>query len=299
VPRPALSASRAVAIVNFLAARPGESFTLSELVRSLDVNSASLHAILAALEAEGYVARDPTRKTYRLGSSLVAVGQAALDAQPAIRAARTGAQSLAERFGVECLVAITVGLEFVIIDAVGRPESLQFFPRAGERIPIMPPIGILHAGHLPEPELEAWLSRMGPRATEEDKAAYRRSALLAGQRGYDIGLATPTRKQIGAVMAELGSDPESPALHAKLAELIARLGHERHELLEPQEGEMYDVDNITVAVYGPDRAIVAGLALVGFDALLSAAEVLERVRAAVDTAAAITRSTGGRAPLRL
>ena len=55
--RPALAASRAIDILNFLASRPDETFSLSELARRTGVNVASTHAIVAALTQAGYLNR--------------------------------------------------------------------------------------------------------------------------------------------------------------------------------------------------------------------------------------------------
>ena len=43
--RPALSAERALRVLNLLTAHPDESFTMSELARRLHVNVASMHAL--------------------------------------------------------------------------------------------------------------------------------------------------------------------------------------------------------------------------------------------------------------
>jgi DNA-binding IclR family transcriptional regulator len=299
MPRPALSAARAVAVVNFLTANPGGSFTLTEVANELGVNRASMHAVLNVLMAEGYVVRDPARKGYRLGSSLVAVGQAALDQQPAIRRAREEASALAERLGLECLATVTVGAEFLVVGEAGRPDRLHFRPRVGQRIPFMPPLGIAAAAFLPESELTAWLDRMEPGTSDEERDAYRRAAVASRALGYEIGLETPTRELIGRVMAELVSEPRSPELHARLGELIGDLGHEEHQLLKPEVGASYRVNNISAPIFGPQRTVIAGLALLGFDQPLAAARIEEYVETLVATTTTITRSTGGRIPLRL
>jgi DNA-binding IclR family transcriptional regulator len=68
---------RVVATVSLLAARPDQPLSLAELTRRLGVNKSTGHAILASLVAAGWVLRDPTRKTYRLGPALVALGRSA------------------------------------------------------------------------------------------------------------------------------------------------------------------------------------------------------------------------------
>ena len=88
VPRPAPAAWRAVQILELLTTHAVDSFSLSEIARRLSLNVASTHTVLAVLEEAGYVVRHPTRKTYGLGPSLVAAGDAALRRYPAIDAAR-------------------------------------------------------------------------------------------------------------------------------------------------------------------------------------------------------------------
>ena len=55
--RRALSATRAVDVLNFLAAHPGEAFSYSQLSQRLQVNLASTHNLLLALVECGYLTR--------------------------------------------------------------------------------------------------------------------------------------------------------------------------------------------------------------------------------------------------
>ncbi|MDQ1374283.1 MAG: hypothetical protein QOJ09_1621, partial [Actinomycetota bacterium] len=68
---------RAIGVLDFLAAHPGEGFTLSELARRLDLNKATAHALLATLTDAGYLLRHPTRLTFQLGPALIALGASA------------------------------------------------------------------------------------------------------------------------------------------------------------------------------------------------------------------------------
>src|ERR1700754_4704945 len=107
-PRPALSATRALAVLDFLAARPGEAFTLSDLARGLGINVSSTYSILYALETAGYVERDPRDKRYGLGIVPIVVGHVALEAHPVVQRGREVAEELAERLGLECVTGANV-----------------------------------------------------------------------------------------------------------------------------------------------------------------------------------------------
>jgi len=169
VARRALSAARSLQVLNFLASHAGEGYTLSELAENAQVNVASMHAVLAVLTQSGFVIRDPRRKSYRLGLSAIGVGLAALDDHPLVKQGRGVVDDLAGRLERECLLSVITGGELLTVAEAGRAERLYLRPRVGQRLPFMPPLAILAADYLPEPEREAWLSRMGPDAGEADK----------------------------------------------------------------------------------------------------------------------------------
>jgi DNA-binding IclR family transcriptional regulator len=295
--RPALSASRTVALLNHLAAHRGESFTLTELTRELGVNSASLHAVLRVLEQTEYVVRDGTRKTYRLGPTLVAVGQVALDEHPAVRLSRERAAELAERLGLECLVTIPAGAEFLVVGVAGPGGRSKLRHDVGHRIPFMPPIGILVAGFLDDARREAWIDGLGPNSTAEDREVYRRAAAWCRRRGYEIGLDTPARQRILRVMLAIAESPLSPELHAELLERVRDLGREDHLLLDPEPGVRYPLDHIVAPIFGTRGEIVAGMTLIDFPEPLDPGQIDELVRLLTSAAADVTASTGGRIPL--
>ena len=55
MPRPALSADRALQVIDVLVAHPTQRFTLTELSRRTSINPASAHALLAVMLRAGYV----------------------------------------------------------------------------------------------------------------------------------------------------------------------------------------------------------------------------------------------------
>jgi DNA-binding IclR family transcriptional regulator len=295
--RRALSAARTVEVLNFLASHPGEGYTLSELAEHAQVNVASMHAVLAVLTHSGFVTRDPRRKAYRLGLSAIGVGLAALDDHPVIKQGRETVTELATRLELECLLSVPIGAELLTIAEAGRSERLYMRPRVGQRLPFMPPLAILAVDYLPEPEREAWLSRIGSGATEADKQAYRDAAHAGRQLGYAVELETPSRHQISLLMPQLAKDPRSPQLNARLTQLVAQLGHEHHQLENPQPGSSYPVNNIQAPIFDEHAQLVAGLALLGFDEPLTTEEIQAHVHTVLTAAEHLTRSTGGHIPL--
>ena len=54
MPRRAPAVERVIAVLNLLAAHPGQPYTLSDIARDLELNKATLHAILWALTQAGF-----------------------------------------------------------------------------------------------------------------------------------------------------------------------------------------------------------------------------------------------------
>ncbi|HUH81469.1 MAG TPA: helix-turn-helix domain-containing protein [Solirubrobacteraceae bacterium] len=296
-PRPALSARRALTVLSFLAAHPAQEFTISELVERLEINISSLHSVLAVLCEEGYLDRDPKRRTYRLGTTPIAVGQSALEEHPTIVLAREATAELAGELGVEAICGIIASQDLLTIAEAGRPERLMMRPRVGQRLPFMPPLGILGAGYLDAQAVEAWIDRLGADVEKPARKAYREAAAAAALRGYQVELETPTRRQIGPLLPALDLNPRDPALRAKLRELVIALGHERHTLIDPQAAETYEINNIQAPVFDTGGRFLAGLTLLGWDEPLSGSQVLDLVHTLTRAAERVTVAGGGHRPV--
>lgn len=162
--RPALSARRSFDVLNFLAARAPEQFTLSEISAALNINLASTHALLNTLEGAGYVIRHPRLRTYSLGASVVALGNAALQSHPAIACANDEAQRLSAELGLSVAVTADAGDDIVFLGRRGehRPRDVEAY--AGQRIPLSPPVGAVFVAW---GDPEAWLAKAADRAEME------------------------------------------------------------------------------------------------------------------------------------
>jgi DNA-binding IclR family transcriptional regulator len=292
-PRPALSATRALRVLDFLAAHPGEAFTLSDVARRLSINVSSTFSILNALEEDGWIRRDPARKTYHLGFAPIAVGHAALDQHPVIQLARECTAKLAKHLGLECLMGAVVGAELVILAEAGDPRRLTRRPRVGQRLPNTPAMSVLSAAYADRDGVEAWLDRLGPGASRATRRGYREAAALVRARGFEIGIETPTRKKIGIVLAQLVVDPQNRALHDRLHKLVAELAHEGPQLFDADQKAAHRVNHISAPIFDSHVRCIGGLTLLGFDKPLHAPQIERYTRILIDVAEDLTRATGG------
>ena len=187
--RAALAATRAMGVIDLLAAHPGEAFTLSEIARRLDVNLASTHAILGTLTASGHLSRHPRHRTFTLGPALVATGSAALVAHPAIEAAREAAGGLAADTALQATVTALAGDAVVFVASAGRQQPHGVDVRVGQRVPLVPPLGTVFYAWAPPEEVDAWLSR--GRLAAPDGESLRAVLSTVRARGCSIGLEAP------------------------------------------------------------------------------------------------------------
>src|SRR5437773_1717708 len=142
MPRPSNPTARVVAILDFLAARPERAYGLSELARSLGINKATCLTVLGSLVQSGYLLQDPGSKTYTLGPSSLALGNAALARFPAVGPARAVMQSLSDDLGVVCTVMVRANNNLVVLIEAGTPGPLRAtVSRVGLRTPFIPPLG--------------------------------------------------------------------------------------------------------------------------------------------------------------
>lgn len=276
MPRPALAATRALAVLNFLAAHPADEFTLSDLAVELEINVSSAHAVLGVLTEEGYVVRDPRLRTYSLGPSVVALGSGALERHPAVDHARDEARHLSEELGLGVAVTALAGDDIVFLARVGNYSAREVPVHVGQRIPLVPPIGAVFMAWL---DAEPWLARASDRAAMETVLEDVRS------RGWAVALETDAHR--------------ASVTSGSVAELLDDLDQEQYQVVGPLDSERtYDVVMITAPVFGPRRESLVAITLLGLEPGLTADQIAaygERVR---DAGLVATRRSGGRAPAR-
>jgi DNA-binding IclR family transcriptional regulator len=285
--RPALAATRAVAVLGFLTAHPTESFTLSDLASRLDINLASAHAVLTVLADSGFVTRHPRLRTFTLGPSVVALGTAALECHPVIDMARDAARDLARGTGLEVAVTAPAGDRIVFLARAGEPSAEELSVLVGQHVPLVPPIGSVFVAWGGAKE---WLARA------EDPDALETVLEAVRHRGYSVGLEARARKGLGLALHDLAGHPADDALRGTVSGYVADLASGRYQLAELVPSRSYDVSFIAAPIFGSDGQVVLALTLLGFtDRLRGRAVAMygERLR---DTGLVVTKRSRGRVP---
>lgn len=287
MPRAALSATRAISILNFLAAHPTEAFTLSDLAERLDINLASVHALLAALTDSGYLVRHPRQRTYTLGPSVVALGSAALERHAVIDHARDAARELARTLQLEVTVSAPAGNEIVFLARTGAHRARAIPVHVGQRVPLVAPLGSV---------FKAWGDASSWLATADDPDGLAAVLREVRSRGYSVALEHEARRGLGAALDHLADVPADRAVRAEVAAHVADLGHREYQLHELRPERRYDVSMVAAPVFGAAGEVALALTLLGFPPGLSAAEIAAYGEAVRDTGLIVTKASGGRAP---
>jgi DNA-binding IclR family transcriptional regulator len=289
----ALSARRALQVLDFLTANQRGTFTLSELSRALDVSPGSMFAVLKVMADEGYVSRHPRHKTYTLGPAAAAVGNAAADAHPVIELARLEMVDLAESTGFECSGTVQVGRDVLCIAVEGKPTGRSVELAPGQRIPLQPPIGQPFLAWMPPAERRDWITEL-PGDLQERVADYLHShGPVVRQRGYSIGLddLRPDRPSVSQKLAEHPND-------ADLRESLLQQFFEElpdYAVLEFEPDTVYNIGNIAVPVFDPDGRVAFCLTLLHLGEM-KGRTIPAAAQPVIASAQLLTRQIGGRAP---
>jgi DNA-binding IclR family transcriptional regulator len=286
--RPSPGVERAVAVLDFLAAHPGEAFTLSELARRLDLNKATSHALLNSLTTAGYLLRHPTRMTYTLGPALIALGTAAQHQFEAADFAREEMRSLSDELGLECLATTAVGDDMLIVARAGAPRALGTV-QPGQRLPLTPPLGSVFMAWAAEDDVQRWLDR----APAEDADQYRAGLEAVRRRGYAVGLEADPRATLGRALADLTEDAPARRL---VEQLLDELGHQEYILTAVDRDARYLVNHLVAPVFGPTGDVVLALSLYGFSGAMTGRQLESYGDRLLEATRNVTKSIHGKEP---
>jgi DNA-binding IclR family transcriptional regulator len=285
--RRAPAVERSIAVLNFLASRPDDRFTLSEIARSTDLNKATLHAILGALTESGFVLREEERKTYSLGPALVALGGAAVEANPAVQLAMPHMEGLSNELGLDCVASTAIEDQIVILTRTSSRRPFGIMVEPGQRLPLAPPLGTVFVAWSSQGEIDKWLAKVGPKASNADIQRDRQAVDTVRARGYSLGLGgEPIPKE------ERGTKGRPRTLEDNVRSIRV----DEYALIELDNSSAYRLNHIGAPVFDAHGNVSLALFLIGFQGDIAAGEVpryAERLRYAC---AAVTEKVGGREP---
>jgi DNA-binding IclR family transcriptional regulator len=288
-----------VRILDFLARHADQRFGISELARRLGLSKPTCLGIVTSLTDAGYLVRDSGDKSYRLGPSLITLGHRAQESLRISPAVREELRRLSARFGVTAALSGVIDDRITLLDLVSPPGARPGV-EVGQSYPFAPPVGLMFVLWDDEAERD-WLAKEPtvPLRTHTDRL----NRVIAECRadGYLVERLTPGGRRLYSLMAGMSSNlPDE--LRALLGELVSDIGERVYLRSESRtsgqrRGARSDISVISAPVYDHyQRQVMVASMHVGTS--LTDGEIVQRARAVVATADAVTAQLGGVKPPR-
>ena len=282
--RPSPQTDRVVALVDLMASRPEQAFTLAELSRRLGVHKQTCHSMLVALTDAGWLVRHPTTKTYRLGPKVIHAGRAAAANAPLVDHAHPTMHALAKAHDAHCLLLEDVGESLVILDAAS-PRGRPLAPLSvGQSFPMRAPFGGMFVFWRDDSEFARWTAAV----PAEEVDAFRRARAVAVTDGFEVRLDPPF--DLGDLRRRLGDGIDM------LLEEVRRMLGQVDQLREPIDPiARYPVALVSAPIVDDDGDICHALSLSFRSGVELSGADLRRAGADVRQAAVeLSRLVGGR-----
>lgn len=253
---------------------PERTFTFSEVIKATKINTASCHAILNVLTEKGYLLRSEINKSYQLGPSLIAAGRVAQQALPIVTRAERAAHRLFEELGIPILLTTMVGGEILAIlsleDSAGHDAGM----RGGERLPVIPPLGVPFLAWGPDEEVEDWLHRRSPPLSDDARGDLLRDLRLTRERGYHVHTRSPTLSGIGSLISEMSRTNSINDYKEKLNKAVYSFDNLLHQQAGFQPDEFYAPQLISAPIFDQNGRAVLNLGIGGFQEAVSGSVVM-------------------------
>jgi DNA-binding IclR family transcriptional regulator len=286
---------RVVRILDFLAHHGGQRFGLSELARRLDLSKPTCLGIVTALCQAGYLVRDSSDKTYRLGPALITLGHNAQESLRVSPAARDELHRLSARFGVTAALSGVIDDRITLLDLVS-PPGVRAGVEVGQSYPFAPPVGLMFV-LWDDQALRDWLAKEPtlPLRTKTDRL--NRVIENCCAEGYLVERQTPGGRRLYALMAGMSTNlPDE--LRALLGELVSDIGERVYLRDENRGGRVpHDISVISAPVFDHyQRQVMVASLHIGKS--LTDNEITECAHVLVATADTVTKQLGGTKPQR-
>jgi DNA-binding IclR family transcriptional regulator len=200
---PVKSAIRVCQLLNTLATQA--SLTHTETAQQLAMPKSSVTALLATLEAEHFVQRDPTGRRFLLGSQVLALAHRYIANLDLARLGQPVVDALVAQTGESAALSIVSGSDILVVAKANCQQPLQRTMQLGERAPMhATAAGKAILAFLPPAEIERVVS---PRNLSSVKSSAIRGkrALLRELEGIRAGHVAYSREELIQGITALGA----------------------------------------------------------------------------------------------
>ncbi|MEB3101002.1 IclR family transcriptional regulator [Ferviditalea candida] len=110
-------------------------FSIDDLAQKMGIGRSTTHRLLGTLASEGFIARDPHSKKYRLGASILASGNVIVSGLHIHRTALPVLEDLMQKSGESAHLGILSGKEVVYLHRGDSPYPVPLRSHLGKRNP--------------------------------------------------------------------------------------------------------------------------------------------------------------------
>lgn len=271
--------------MELLGSQPERAFSLAEIVRQLGISRATGHAILAALTAHHWVARDTATAGYSCGPAIASWAKPAGD-----RMFHGILRELADSTEAQTFLARREANTLVVVDCAGESASGLRIDR-GLRTPLVAPFGRDYIAFSGTRSQRAWLRGIGTPST----ALSRRISLVfkeIRERGYVVERLSREYVRVYTALRALGGDGEPDAITGRLARAFADLTVIDVLSAELTDHSSHNIATISAPILDEDGVASMSVTAAPF-ATLAAADVVklgEQVKDAARRIGAIAKA---------
>ena len=270
-----------IAILDFFADHPDQSFTLTDLVRALRLSRATCHALLAGLVDSGYLYRTHD-KSYVIVPRLVAIGRIAQEHFSPLQVAQPEMRALADEYGAICSAFFRERDEVIVRSRAASISQLGFSIPQGARMQLRPPFGAIYYAWSPRTEAQSWMDQLDPPPTAAQREQMMKGIAFARQHGFLFGVRNLSVPGV--------DDPPEQLFRGQRDEYPVTLEQE----IEP--ARQYRLAFLNAPVFDARQQVAFTLGLMGFTDMVVGTEV-ERMGQALREACDRITTFAGRQPL--
>lgn len=293
---PSPAVLRAADVLEHLAARPGEAFSVSELAREVGMPRATCDAVLLALAERALVDRREPDLRYVLGPACIGLGDAARAGGSLLARVAPIAEVLARETGTCVALSSVDSAEQRVEQVFDHGPAFGLRARPGEAVPFAAPFAAVFVAWAARTEIDAWLDRAGD-LTAEERERYLAALAAVRERGYAVAVAN-VRPDLQVILERLVDRPDAEQDLRERDAVIREITHSEYLPLEIASDAPLRVNQMSAAVFDATGRAVVQVMVLGPTYDLTRAEVDalgERLVAATTSA---TERIGGRHPGR-
>lgn len=232
------SLSRALALLEHLAAAAERGISLTDLARRARLPPSTTHRLLATLDQQGFAELDTERGLWFVGVRTFVVGNAFLANRDFVATARPFMRRLVEDSGESVNLGILDEGEVVFLSQVECREMMRMFVRLGGRVPAHASgVGKALLAALPEDDVDAILEQRGLRRftdntidaraiLREDLARVRVHGFAFDDEEHAVGLrcvASTLHDELGDPIAAISLSGPRARITDQRVEILGRL----------------------------------------------------------------------------